>query len=211
MNYLQLPSGAGEGQYYDFDLTDFCRRFECEVSAVTDILRLLEQEGLLSFQQQVSMPARVQFITAKEALYDFEAEHPGLHPLIHGLLRNYEGIFDQPVFIRERQLAYTTRKEPRQLAADLAQLGTFGIIEYDPPKEMPQLYFFRDRAPAEELYIDPVRYRERKEVYSDRIRAMIRYLRLTDECRSRYLAGYFGDKEAGDCGVCDNCLRAKRR
>ena len=211
MNYLQLPSGAGEGQYYDFDLTDFCRRFECEVSAVTDILRLLEQEGLLSFQQQVSMPARVQFITAKEALYDFEAEHPGLQPLIHGLLRNYEGIFDQPVFIRERQLAYTTRKEPRQLAADLAQLGTFGIIEYDPPKEMPQLYFFRDRAPAEELYIDPVRYRERKEVYSDRIRAMIRYLRLTDECRSRYLAGYFGDKEAGDCGVCDNCLRAKRR
>ncbi len=27
MNYLQLPSGSGEGQYYDFDLTDFCRRF----------------------------------------------------------------------------------------------------------------------------------------------------------------------------------------
>ena len=210
MNYLQLPSGAGEGQYYDFDLTDFCRRFECEVSAVTDILRLLEQEGLLSFQQQVSMPARVQFITAKEALYDFEAEHPGLQPLIHGLLRSYEGIFDQPVFIRERQLAYATRKEPRQLAADLAQLAAFRIIEYDPPKEMPQLYFFRDRAPAEELYIDPVRYRERKEVYSDRIRAMIRYLRLTDECRTRYLAGYFGDLAAGDCGVCDNCLNRSR-
>jgi ATP-dependent DNA helicase RecQ len=210
MNYLQLPSGAGEGQYYDFDLTDFCRRFECEVSAVSDILRLLEQDGLLSFQQQVSMPGRVQFITAKEALYDFEAEHPTLQPLIHGLLRSYEGIFDQPVFIRERQLAYATRKEPRQLAADLAQLEAFGIIEYDPPKEMPQLYFFRDRVAAEELYIDPVRYRERKEVYADRIRAMIRYLNLTDECRSRYLANYFGDKAAGDCGICDNCLRAKR-
>ncbi len=211
MNYLQLPSGAGEGQYYDFDLTNFCRRFECEVSAVSDILRLLEQEGLLSFQQQVSMPARVQFIAAKEALYDFEAEHPGLQPLIHGLLRNYEGIFDQPVFIRERQLAYATRKEPRQLAADLAQLEAFGIIEYDPPKEMPQLYFFRDRVAAEELYIDPVRYRERKEVYAARVRAMARYLLLSGECRSRYLANYFGDRDAGDCGICDNCLRAARR
>jgi hypothetical protein len=34
MNYLQLPSGAGEGQYYDFDLTDFCQRFELEISAI---------------------------------------------------------------------------------------------------------------------------------------------------------------------------------
>jgi ATP-dependent DNA helicase RecQ len=210
MNYLQLPSGAGEGQYYDFDLTDFCRRFEGDVSAVSDILRLLEQDGLLSFQQLVSMPARVQFIISKEALYDFEADHPTLQPLIHVLLRSYQGIFDQPVFIRERQLAYATRKEPRQLAADLAQLKAFGIIEYDPPKEMPQLYFFRDRVAAEELYIDPVRYRERKEVYADRIRSMIRYLNLKTECRSRYLAGYFGDKGAGDCGICDNCLRAKR-
>jgi ATP-dependent DNA helicase RecQ len=211
MNYLQLPSGAGEGQYYDFDLTDFCRRFECEISAVTDILRLLEQEGLLSFQQQVSMPARVRFVTGKETLYDFEAGHPELQPLIHGLLRGYEGVFDHPVFIRERQLAYAIRSTPHKLAADLAQLAAFRIIEYELPKEMPQLYFFRDRVASEDLYIDPIKYRERKEVYADRIRAMVRYLGLTDECRSRYLANYFGDKDAGDCGICDNCLRAKRR
>jgi ATP-dependent DNA helicase RecQ len=94
--------------------------------------------------------------------------------------------------------------------ADLAQLAAFGIIEYEPPKEMPQLYFLRDRVAAEELYIDPVKYRERKEVYADRVRAMVRYLSLADECRSRYLASYFGDKDAADCGICDNCLRAKR-
>lgn len=210
MNYLQLPSGAGEGQYYDFDLTDFCRRFECEISLATDILRLLEQEGVLSFQQQVSMPARVRFVAGKAPLYDFEAGHPELQPLIHALLRSYEGIFDQPVFIRERQLAYAIRREPKQLTADLEQLAAFRIIEYEPPKDLPQLYFFRNRAAAEDLYIDPIRYRERKEIYADRIRAIGRYLGLADECRSRYLANYFGDKAAADCGICDNCLRAKR-
>jgi ATP-dependent DNA helicase RecQ len=211
MNYLQLPSGAGEGQYYDFDLTDFCRRFGCEASMVTDIIRLLEQEGLLSFQQQVSMPPRVQFVTGKEGLYEFEEEHGDLQPLIHSLLRNYEGIFDQPVFIRERQLAYATRSTSQKLTSDLIKLQAFRIIDYNPPKDMPQLYFFRNRASAEDLYIDPVRYRERKEIYTNRIRSMIRYLNLSDECRSRYLAGYFGDKDAGDCGICDNCLRLRRR
>jgi ATP-dependent DNA helicase RecQ len=210
MNYLQLPSGQGQGQYFDFDLMAFCRRFGCEVSAVTDIVRLLEQDGLLSFQQQVSMPARVQFVTGKQSLYDFEGEHPELQPLIHGLLRGYEGIFDQPVSIRERQLAFSTRTTREKLAAGLAGLQASGIIDYTPPKDIPQLYFFRDRVPAEELYIDPVHYRHRKEIYAARVRAMVRYLTLTGECRSRYLAGYFGDAGATDCGICDNCLGKRR-
>lgn len=210
MNYLQLPSGTGEGRYYDFDLTDFCRRFECEIPAVSDILRLLEHEGVLSFQQLVYIPAQVQFVAAKETLYEFEAAHPDVQSLIHALLRTYEGIFDQPVSIRERQLAYAVRATAQKVAEGLAQLAAFRIIEYRAAKETPQLYFFRDRVAAEDLYIDPISYRERKEVYSDRIRAMVRYLQLTDECRSRYLANYFADKEATDCGICDNCLNRDR-
>ncbi|MBS1662429.1 MAG: RecQ family ATP-dependent DNA helicase [Bacteroidetes bacterium] len=211
MNYLQLPAGSGEGSYFDFDLMTFVDRFDLEMSAVMNVLKVLEQDGLLSFQQQVFLPARVQFITGKETLYDFEKDRPELEPLIHALLRTYEGIFDQPVAIRERQLAWLLHKQAPQVTADLTQLHAFRIIDYTPIKESPQLYFFRNRAATEELYIDPVSYRERKEQYSTRIRAMIRYLGLVGECRSRYLAHYFGDKEAGDCGICDNCLQQAKR
>ncbi|HLZ86724.1 MAG TPA: ATP-dependent DNA helicase RecQ [Puia sp.] len=209
VNYLQLPAGAGEGQYYDFDLATFTTRFELTTTTVVNVLKVLEQEGLLSFQQQVFLPAKIQFTTGKEGLYDFERDHPELETLIHALLRTYEGIFDQPVAVRERQLAWNTRKEPAQLAAELARLQAFRIIEYTPAKESPQLYFFRNRPAAEELYINPVQYRERKERYAGRIRAMLRYLGLEEGCRSRYLANYFGDKETGDCGICDNCLRRR--
>lgn len=210
MNYLQLPAGSGEGNYYDFDVTRFTDRFDLEMSAVMNVLKVLEQEGMISFQQQVFLPAKVRFITGKETLYDFEKDHPEFEPLIHALLRTYEGIFDQPVTIRERQLAWQLHKSPQQLVTELGQLQAIRIIEYEPVKESPQLYFFRNRVIAEELYIDPVSYRERKEVYANRIRAMIRYLGLNGECRSRYLAHYFGDKDAGDCGICDNCLQEAR-
>ena len=211
MNFLQLPTGAGEGGYYDFDLAAFSDRFGMQTATVLDTLKVLEQEGLLGFQQQVYLPARVQFITGKERLYDFEKDYPALQPLIHALLRGYEGILDRPSPIRDRQLAYALRKDVRQVAADLAQLQAFHIIDYLPSKDSPQLYFFRDRPATEDLYIDPVRYRERKEQYATRIRVMTRYLCLSVECRSRFLAHYFGDKDAGDCGICDNCLRAARR
>ena len=211
MNYLQLPSGSGEGNYYDFDLTAFSNRFGLEIGAVMNVLKVLEQEGVLSWQQQVFLPARARFCVGKETLYDFERDHPELEPLIHGLLRSYEGIFDQSVAIRERQVAWQLHIPPAQLTAQMEQLHALRIIDYEPLKESPQLYFFRDRVAAEELYIDPVSYREKKEVYATRVRAMIRYLGLgAGECRSRYLAHYFGDKDAGDCGICDNCLAAVR-
>jgi ATP-dependent DNA helicase RecQ len=209
MNALQLPVGAGEGQYYDFDLTAFANRFQLPTPTVVNVLKVLEQEGLLSFHQQIFLQAKVQFITGKENLYEFEEQQPELVPLIHSLLRSYEGIFDQPVSIRERQLAWNIHKDAAQVTTDLARLQAFGIVEYTPAKESPQIYFLRDRPAAEELYINPVSYRERKERYATRIRAMVRYMGLAEECRSRFLANYFGDKEVEDCGICDNCLRKK--
>jgi ATP-dependent DNA helicase RecQ len=209
INYLQLPVGAGEGQYYDFDLPAFTTRFELPTTAVVNVLKVLEQEGLLSFHQQIFLAARVQFVTGKESLYDFEDQQPALVPLIHALLRGYEGIFDQPVSIRERQLAWNIHKDAAQVSADLARLQAFGIIDFTPAKESPQIYFLRDRPAAEDLYIPPVQYRERKERYATRIRAMVRYMGLAEECRSRFLANYFGDKEVEDCGICDNCLRRR--
>lgn len=210
MNYLQLPAGTGEGQYYDFDLTGFAGRFGLSVATALNVLKVLEQEDLLSFQQQVFIPARMQFIAGREALNAFAGAHPEMEVLIHSLLRTHEGILDMPVTVRDRQISWITRKEPEQLTAELSRLQAFHLIDYMPAKETPQLFFFRDRPAAEELYIDPVGYRERKERYASRIRAMLRYLRLEDQCRSRYLAQYFGDKDAVDCGICDVCLRGRR-
>ncbi|HEX9510779.1 MAG TPA: ATP-dependent DNA helicase RecQ [Puia sp.] len=210
MNYLQLPAGSGQGNYYDFDLPAFVSKFKTDPQTTLNTIKALEQEGLLNFQQQVFLPSKVRFLTDKPALYDFEKDHPALEPVIDALLRTYEGIFDQPVPIREKQLAYITRKDMRQITDELSRLQAFNIIDYTPQKTTPQLYFIHDRARAEDLYIDPISYRLRKERYATRIRTMIRYLQLKGECRSRFLANYFGDRQATDCGICDNC-RARRQ
>lgn len=209
VNYLQLPADSGGGNYYDFDIAGFLKKFQLEASLVLPSLKTLEQEGLMGFQEQVFLPAKVQFITNKEILYDFEKDHPSMEPLIHTLLRVYEGIFDQPVVIYEKSLAWMLRKDHARVTDLLKQLQAWRIIDYTPPKDTPQLYFFRDRVRAEDLYIDPVRHRRGKEQYAKRINAIVDYLEMTVDCRSRFLADYFGDKEAKPCGICDNCLRKK--
>lgn len=211
VNYLQLPTGSGEGVYYNFDLTDFAHKFRLDAWLTTYAIKALEQDGWLSFNEQVFLPSKVQFVTDKEWLYEFEKSSPVLEPLIKALLRTYEGIFDVPVSIHEKTLAFLLRKEPGEIIRQLKILDANAIIEYTPQKDSPQLYFLRSRVKAEDLFINMPDYEKRKQQYKERIAVMIRYAQEKKQCRSQLIAAYFGDDTARDCGICDNCLNRQQQ
>ncbi len=210
-DYLQIPVGIGEGQYFDFDLMEFIKNFKLDSLLVINTLKVLEQEGHLSFSETIFLPSQVTFSVSKDALYEFEESYPLLEPMLKCLLRTYEGIIDNRVSIHEKQLARICRLTIEEVKNQLLQIQSFGIIEYLPQKDTPQIHFLLNRASAQYLQIDQDHYLQRKKQYAERVENMIRYIGLTDECRSRYIANYFGDVDATDCGVCDNCLTKKRK
>jgi ATP-dependent DNA helicase RecQ len=209
MNYLQVASGTGEGNYYDFDITDFIKKFKLDSLLVVYSLKVMEQEELLSFNEQVFVPSKIAFTANKESLYDFEKNNLLLEPLIKILLRSYAGIFDQPVAVHEKTIAYLLRKEAPAVVSDLHRLHGFGIIQYIPQKDSPQLYFIHNHIRAETLQINQVNYRKRKEQYQKRIDVLLEYIKNDAYCRSQYIADYFGDENTKPCGICDNCLKQK--
>src|SRR5262249_108140 len=138
-NYLQIPTGAGEGQYYDFDIIDFIKKFKLNSQTVFYSLKILEQDGWLNFNEQVFLPSTVRFTTDKQYLYEFEKDHTDLEPLMKALLRAYEGIFEYPSSVSENTLAFLLKKERNELKTQLIQLHQYGIIEYMPQKDSSQL------------------------------------------------------------------------
>lgn len=206
MNYLQVPSGSGEGNYYDFNLGDFIKKFNHDTQLTLYSLKALEQEELLSFNEQVFLPSRLQFSTNKENLYAFETEHPELEPIIKTLLRTYEGIFDQPVFIYEKTIAYVLNESVDSVVKALKRLHNFLIIDYMPQKESPQVFFIQNRVRTEDLSINEINHKKRKQQLSDRIRAFIKYIDEKKNCRSKMIGNYFGDSSITECGICDACL-----
>lgn len=208
-NYLQLPTGSGQGQYYDFDMADFLKKFSLNPHLVLNALKALEQEDWLAFNEQVFLPSAVLFTARKDRLYAFETEQPALEPCIKALLRGYEGIYDVSVSISEKVLAGLMRKEEEQVKKELAALDQAGIISYQPRKENPQLCLLRNRVKAEDIRIDMVEYKRRKEQYLRRVKQMLLYVNDTTVCRSRIIGQYFGDDKLKDCGVCDTCLKKK--
>ncbi|MFT3936747.1 MAG: ATP-dependent DNA helicase RecQ [Chitinophagaceae bacterium] len=209
-NYLQIPAGSGEGMYFDFDLGDFIKKFNLPAHEAANTLKVLEQEGLMNFNEQVFINTRAQFICNKETLYQFERENETLEPLIKVLLRSYAGIFDMPVNIYEKQIAGWLKKDLDIVKQQLVTLNKFRIIEYQPQKDTPQLYLMQARVKAEDLTINAINYKKRKEAYEKRLQFFIQYTTNHKDCRSSIIGNYFGDNNLQPCGVCDNCLQLKK-
>ena len=211
MNHLQIASGSGEGQYYEMDLHHFIKQFSLDAQETIGALKVLEQEEQLYFTEQVFALSKVEFVCGKQSLYAFEKDNPLLEPLIKTLLRHYEGIIDQPVPIMEQSIARTLRISSDEVKKGLRSLQAHGIIDYTPQKENPQLYLIRNRVKAQDLQIDIEAYTKRKEQFEERLDALLQYALSAGVCRSVIIGKYFGDDDAKACGICDNCLNAKKQ
>jgi ATP-dependent DNA helicase RecQ len=209
-NYLQIPAGTGEGNYFDFDINDFVKKFKLNTHTAIYSLKALEQDSWLSLNEQVFLPSKIKFTTTKEALYDFERSHPELEPAIKALLRGYEGIFDFPTSISEIVLIRLLKKDVEEIKKDLYQLHQYRVINYEPQKDSPQLYFPRNRARVEDLSVNMELYHKRKEKFVARVKNIIQYVSELVTCRSKMIGSYFGDNKLHNCKVCDNCLRQKK-
>ena len=211
MNHLQIPAGTGEGNYYELDLQKFVSQFQLDTRKVISALKILEQEELLYFNEQVFIQSRIQVIASRQRLIEFEKEQPELETLLKHLLRSYEGILDQQVNISEKSISYVLKKTVESIIEQLTKLHSFRIIEYSPKKEKPQVYLFQHRVKADDLKIDTKKYNKRKKQYEDRLKAMQAYVGSTADCRSVMIGKYFGDEWLQACGICDNCINNKKR
>ena len=209
-NYFQVPAGTGKDMKYDFDLVQFLASFKLNLNEVLYSLETLKQEEIIDYQDQVYSPSSVVFIADRNTLERAEKDFPTLEPLMKILLRTYGGIFDAPVKISEKQIAWSLREDISNIKTDLQTLHRLKIIEYDPSKENSQIIFLCDRIIAEELHIDYAFYEARKKEYIYRIDKIIEYTQ-SNACRSLLLSKYFGEQKTSACGNCDNCLKSNSK
>ncbi len=209
-HFFQLPSGSGEGLSYDFDINTFVKNFKLEVFVVNNVLKILEQEELISYSEQFFSPSTVVFTAGRKELQVFQQGYPQYDEVIKGLLRSYEGIFDFPASINETQLSKFISIKKEKLVAFLIEVKRMGIIDYTPQKEKPQITFLENRVNANDLIINEKNLLKRKHAFEERLNAMIRFIENKNSCRSKMIAVYFNDYTLKRCGVCDNCLRDKK-
>lgn len=211
MNYFQVAAGAGAGSIFDFDLNTFTARFKLNVLEASYAIQALAKQGLIFHNESLFTPATAVFQTDKDTLHEYENLNTEWEPLIKGLLRSYEGIFDYPCPITESQLSFFTGIRTEKIQEGLRKLHQDGIIRYVGKKDMPQITLLKDRMYADDFRIDDLQIRTAKQQFLKRLQDLSLFVKNSKDCRSRMIAAYFGDAGIRKCGICDNCLREQKK
>lgn len=211
MNYFQVPAGIGENQIFNFDLAEFCERFKWKTLQANYGLQALAQEEILSYTESSNKAASLVFTSTKEQIFDFETRAPQFEGIIKGLLRTYPGIFDFPVSIYETALAKFISTPVNEVKKQLEQLNQYGIVEYKPQNNKPQIILLQNRMYRDDFKFNEKGLEERKEKHINRINAIIDYCVNRNECRSKIIGNYFNDMSIAECGKCDNCISKKNK
>jgi ATP-dependent DNA helicase RecQ len=211
MNHLQVPAGYGEGISYDFDLASFATYFKINILEATYGIQALAQQGFISYNEIFFKPSSVVFNISKNDLYAFEQQYPDLESLIKALLRSYEGVFDHPTNIYEGLLAKFIKTDKEKVVVGLRKLHQYGVIEYKPMSEKPQIYLLKNRMYADAFLIDVNNLQLRKAELQSRITALSGYINNSGDCRSQLLATYFNAPISHRCRICDNCIDLSQR
>lgn len=210
-NYYQLAIGSAEGESYNFDLIDFTERFGYHPGEVYVVLKKLEEEGLIQFNESFYNPSHLRLVADKGKLYEFQVANAKFDPVIKMILRLYGGeLFGDFVKISESYLARSLKISTDETVAALRHLHELRIVHYEPVKDKPQITFVLPRQDAERLPLDLKRLEERKKLIIDKMLAVKDYVTLNHRCRMQMIQDYFNEETLTTCGLCDVCIRQKK-
>ncbi len=210
-NYTKMPVGSGELDTFDFDLTQFTKTYALPPQETHYALKQLQMAGYIDLSEAYFRPSRLMMNLDNRALYEFQVMNSRLDPFIKLLLRLYGGeLFTDFTAISEGNLSRAYLVSENEITQLLTQLAERGVITYEKQTDKPQLTFLTLRQDARTLPLDAQGLAKRRDQAMQKAEAMVAYARHETQCRTRLIQAYFGETTTDPCGVCDNCLRAKR-
>jgi ATP-dependent DNA helicase RecQ len=203
--YYQIATGDGFGVSREFNIDDFCHKFNHFPIRVHSALQILQRAGYIEYTEEQDNQARVKFLVTRDDLYRLRGENPNEEKVIIALLRNYGGLFADYGFIDESLIAHQCALKSHEVYDILKELSMKHVIHFIPRKQVPYIRYMQRREDSEHVRLSKEVYEERLHQYQERINAMLHYTKSKEKCRSRLLLEYFGEKGTKDCGQCDVC------
>lgn len=209
-NYYQIPVGSGEGCQFDFDMEGICSTYGFKPLDLFSATKFIEREGLLHLPEREEAESQLYVPLSREDLYRFQVEQVRYCDLIAIVLRMYGGLFTDFVPISERAIGRALYLDEDTVRRMLLHLHELKVVVYNPKRTRASIIFTSPRIDAKDLYLSDTNYKYLKDRAHTRMTAMIDYLKGND-CRSQHLLHYFGEKGSAPCGMCDTCIKERKK
>lgn len=209
--FLRVPVAQGEWEKFPFSIQKFAEYTKLTKLKCYEILRWLERDGHISFDDQCLRHSRLRFYFD---YYDFSARFPDesvVIQIVQNILRLYEGVLYTQVEIDEARIARLAEVEELQVIKVLYHLLRTGDADYFPKNTEGFLTLLRPRLARRNFKIDHDTYTFYKDRHQLRLASVQKFYQSTDQCRVIQLLDYLGEEKTEPCGLCDYCRDRRRQ
>ncbi len=209
-DYFHIAVDTAEGESFEFDINDFCEKYNLKTYKTYNILKYLEKEEFIKLTDSIHSPSKLHFIVDNTELYRFQVANVHYDSFIKLLLRSYSGLFENYVTINEQTLSSRFNSPPTQVVDLLEKLQQLEILKYLPRTNAPKLIFTKNRAEASTIRISEEILEKRKKLKKQKMESIIAYTENSTICRTQQLLEYFGEENNYKCGQCDVCVERNK-
>lgn len=205
-NYFQISYGEGQFENFNFNFSDFCNTYNFNYLKTFNVLSGLDRNSVIHLSKQFQNQSRVQIIVSNEVLQTYIKNNTKQALTIKTVLRTYDGIFDFLTKINIKLIADKCQTTEEQIIAILKQLKKDEIINLSLHKTDAELTFLAPREDNKTINRIAKTIEQQNQVKVKQVYSVIDYINNNSVCRSKQLLNYFGEKDAGSCGICSVCI-----
>ena len=203
-NYLQIPIGEGQGNYYDFDLIYFCKKYKLAKNITLNILHFLENNGLLVLtyikKNKIKIDIKADINSIKETIKLSTKQSR----VIEGLLRFYPNIFNKKTEISVEKLEQHTKLSPKEVVKSFEFYNKMNLLNLNMTSSDLQIYWSK---PREDNYsVNPLinRLNKLNSIRRIKLENIIDFVYNDEKCKTKQLLKYFGEDKKYNCMNCSS-------
>lgn len=208
-NYFQIAYGEEIEEQFSFNLNQFCGKYEFPILKTYNAMQFLDRQGIITLSQEFSEKVTVQFIIPSKEVLRYMSLNTKDEPILLALLRSYPGIHEVPAAINMGLIAKKSETDETAVNALLHQLMEKGIVKYHAKSNDTRLIFNVIR--EDERTINGIsKYLElQNNLKKEQVKSVLEFVKDTENCKSKLILNYFGEKSEENCGICSYCIGLK--
>jgi len=207
--YFQVSYGELSELFFEFNLANFCSHYGYSILQVYNAIKILEKEQIILIDENFNQTSTFKFTASPSEILKYSEKNNS--ELIKTILRSYGGIFEFNLKINETFLAKKIGSSLLSVKNELTKISHDGLATYSFKRNTSQIHFLVPR--EDDITINKVasNINKQNKIKSEKVNAVINYVRNKSVCRSRHLLAYFGQKNTKNCGICDVCSKANKK
>ncbi|MBT8296244.1 MAG: RecQ family ATP-dependent DNA helicase [Gramella sp.] len=208
--YFRIAYGEGENTEHDFNFASFCHQYHFNSQKAFNALQLLDRCSILRLSQNYQKKTEIQVLLTGSHLDNYLDENPRYANLIRTVLRNYGGVFENPIPFNLNSVCEKANLSEKESIRIFEELHDKEIIEFHLAKHDANITFLVPR--EDDSTINPVAsfIKEYNRTKRDKIEAVLKFVQNDSICKQIQLLMYFGEKDPPACGKCNVCNKEKK-